>query len=116
MTSAAVAGDSTSPLSSDKKTSWWAVAVMAAAFVVLVMAPARVWLLAAAASLDDGDVAGHYRALWVVLGLAPTAVGAVAWFALRRRTPRQRFVRTALWACAAGLLTIIPITPYVFAF
>jgi len=95
---------------------WWAAALMVVALLVLVVAPARVWLLAAEQRVNDVAVSGHYLGLWVVLGLTPTVVGIVAWLMWRRSAPRRRFVLAALVASTVGLLTMVPITPYVFAF
>lgn len=113
--SAAVAEDVTS-----EHSGWtsrrWAPVVMAVALLVFVGAPARVWLLAAAHSVGDSTVPGNLLVLWMFLGLLPLAVGVLSWLALRRRPAGRRFVVAALWACGVGLLTMFPITPYVFAF
>jgi hypothetical protein len=88
---------------------------MVVATLVLVGLPARVWLLAATGSLSDSAVPATLRALWLLLGLLPAIVGVVAWLALRPRPARRRFVLAALWACGVGLLTMVPITPYLIA-
>jgi glucan phosphoethanolaminetransferase (alkaline phosphatase superfamily) len=75
-----------------------------------------VWLLAAAHSVGDSTVPGTLLVLWTFLGLLPVAVGVLVWVALRSRPAGRRFVVAALLACAVGLLTMFPITPYIFAF
>jgi hypothetical protein len=70
----------------------WASWVAAAVALLLVAAPARVWLRAAFVSAGDALVPGSLRLLWT--------------FAV---------VLSAAWACCAGLLTMLPITLFVFA-
>lgn len=94
----------------------WAPWLMALAVLVFIAAPARIWLHAAAVSVGDATVSGSLLALWTFLGLLPITVGSVAWFTLRQRPAVRRFVLAALWACPVGMLTMIPITPYVFVF
>lgn len=93
-----------------------AVALAVVAVVVMVAAPARVWLLAAVHGATDPSTAGSLTAFWLVAGLLPTVVGVITWLLLRRRPPGRRFVLAATAACLVGFVTIIPITPYVFAF
>ena len=54
--------------------------------------------------------------LWIFAGVLPAIVGAIAWRVFRSRPTGQRFVLSAAWACCVGLLTMLPITLYVFAF
>lgn len=100
----------------DVTSSWWAVAVASVAVLVLVVAPARVWLFAGTQSFVDDDYSWSLKLFWLVAGLLPTIVGVVAWRLLRTRPARRRFVLAATAACLVGFLTLIPITPYLLAF
>jgi hypothetical protein len=84
--------------------------------VLLVAAPARVWLHAAYVSAGDAAVPPGLRLLWAFAGLLPATVGVAAWLAYRSRSNRHRFVLAAIWACSVGLATMLPISMYVFAF
>jgi hypothetical protein len=94
----------------------WAPWVAAIVALLLVAAPARVWLHAAFVSAGDASVPGTLRLLWTFASVLPAIVGVIAWRVFRSRPTRQRFVLSAAWACCVGLLTMLPITLYVFAF
>jgi hypothetical protein len=93
----------------------WAPWVAAAVALLLVAAPARVWLRAAFVSAGDASVPGSLRLLWTFAGVLPAIVGVIAWRVFRSRPTGPRFVLSAAWACCAGLLTMLPITLFVFA-
>lgn len=94
----------------------WAPWAMVVVLLLLVAAPARIWLHAAVVRAADPAVPPALRLLWVAAGLAPTLLGIATGFVLRRRPARRRLVVAALWAATLGLVTILPITPYVYSF
>ncbi|MFN8157076.1 MAG: hypothetical protein U0R68_06645 [Candidatus Nanopelagicales bacterium] len=100
----------------DRLSSRWAVAVMVVALVLFVAAPARVWWHVVFVSIGDASVEPVLMLFWVVMAFAPITVGLVVWWRLAGRNPRRRFVVASICACVVGAMTMVIITPYLFAF